>query len=175
MPRSRARGLAPVELVIWLPVFVLMGALIVNLGTMQTWRLRGELAARNNAHAKRWVNESWHLAPPPEPWRGVSSAAAALPDPVELDPPGLSYPAVRGPLNGLAVRPMLAPGNYRAIVGQSRVERALPLISSARPYDSQEIRHLILDGSFTARQMGLRANTLRRSKLLYDLPIGGAP
>ncbi len=159
----------------WLPVFMLMGALIINIGTMQAWRVRGEVAARNAALGARWPRQAWHVAPLPESWRGVSYDVALIAPPAELDPAALRYPAVRGPLDGLPVLPLLDPNLLPAIVGRARVQRPLPMIRSMAPYDSAEIRHVMLDGTFTARQMRLSANTLRRTKALYIMPIGGAP
>lgn len=171
----RARGLAPVELVMWLPIFVLLAALMVNLGTMQAWRMRGEVAARNAAMGARWPQQPWHFAPPPDHWQGVAYDAAFVAPPAELEPTALRSPALRGPLAGIAVRPMLDANLLRSVVGQARVRRALPLIRSAPPYDSAEIRHIILNGTWTAWEMPLAANTLRRTKELYGLPLGGAP
>lgn len=159
----------------WLPVFVLIGALMVNLGTMQTWRLRGEVAARSAALGSRWPRQTWHVAPLPESWRGVSYDVAFVAPPAEFDPVALHYPAVRGPVDGIRVLPLLDPDTLPALVGQARVQRPLPMVRSMAPYDSAEIRQVMLDGTFSAREMRLPGNTLRRTKRLYVLPLGGAP
>ncbi len=44
---DRRRGLAPVELVLWFPVLLMVMALIVNYANMTSWRLRGEMVARD--------------------------------------------------------------------------------------------------------------------------------
>lgn len=159
----------------WLPIFLLMAALMINLGTMQAWRMRGEVAARNAALGARWPAQPWHFAPPPDIWRGVSYSVALGAPPAELDPAALRFPAVRGPLDGFAVRSLLDANLLPTIVGRARVQRSLPMISSSAPYDSAEIRHVILNGTWTAWEMPLPANTTRRTKELYVLPLGGAP
>src|SRR5688572_18090339 len=50
----RRHGLAPMELVLWLPVLLFMVALLVNYGTMATWRIRGEVVAHDAAFRARW-------------------------------------------------------------------------------------------------------------------------
>lgn len=159
----------------WLPIFLLVAALMVNIGTMQAWRIRGEIAARNAALNARFPPQPWHLAPPPDQWQGVSYNVANVAPPAELSPAALDYPALRGPLNGLAVRPLLDASALPAIVGQARVQRAFPMIRRLAPYDSAEIRHVMLNGTWTAWEMPLSANTRRRTMDLYVLPLQGAP
>lgn len=171
----RARGLAPIELVMWLPVFLLVAALMVNIGTMQAWRLRGEIAARNAALTTRYPAYYWHLAPPPDHWQGVAYNVVAVAPPAEIAPAALQYPALRGPLNGLAVRPLLDADALPATIGQSRVRRPFPMLGRLAPYDSNEIRHVMLGGTWTVWEMPLSANTRRRTMDLYVLPLRGAP
>ena len=45
--RAKRRGLAPLEFVLWLPILMMVAGLIVNVGTSQTWRIRGEIVARD--------------------------------------------------------------------------------------------------------------------------------
>jgi hypothetical protein len=170
--RRRARGLAPLEFVLWLPVFLLIAALIINLGTMQTWRVRGEIAARNAAWNERWPRRRPFFLPIYRPWQGVHSAWERVPAPPALNPPHLAEPAVRGPLPATFVTPLLDPQRYSAIVGHGRVVRRMPMLrGSARYYNSNDIRHALLDGTGAVREMGLSSNDRRRTKDLYIFPI----
>ncbi|MBI2480878.1 MAG: pilus assembly protein [Planctomycetia bacterium] len=52
-PRRR-RGLAPLEFVLWLPVLLFVMALMVNYGTIATWRVRSEIVSQHAAWRTRW-------------------------------------------------------------------------------------------------------------------------
>ena len=52
-PRTRT-GLAPLELVLTLPILVFVAALIFNLGVIAMWRVRGEVNSREAVWRARW-------------------------------------------------------------------------------------------------------------------------
>jgi hypothetical protein len=50
----RRRGLAPVELVLALPVWLLLASAMVIVGNLGTWKIRGHLAVREAAVRSQW-------------------------------------------------------------------------------------------------------------------------
>jgi hypothetical protein len=154
---------------------MLMAALIINMGTMQAWRLRGEVAARNAAWEARWPRNDGIHSRMPNSWRSVSAAAEHVAPPAVLDPGILNQPVVRGPLPPATVLPLFEPGLQASIIGHGRVVRRTPMIRGARPYDSSDIRHPLLDGTWSVREMGLSSATGRRTLDLYIFPVGAMP
>ena len=179
----RRRGLAPLEFVLWLPVFLFVTALMVNLGTMTAWRIRGEIVARDAAWRVRWPrtgrDEPW-----PETKVWPANAKMDVAGDVEiarLDDQAIDLPVVRGPLpNGFIVRPLLNPDRAGAYRGSAEITRGYPLLSKLGEFNSGEIRHPMLDGQWQTSQMnvendagdrvGLPRNIYRRTKVLYELP-----
>jgi hypothetical protein len=164
--------LAPLELVLWLPVFLFVAALIVNLGTMTAWRIRGEIVAHDAAWRVRWPRTG---RDEPRPIERVWPAEALM-DVEEdeqiaaLDVPAINHAVVRGPLpNGFQVRELFKPdqGAYR---GVAAIERDYPLLPRLGPYESGSILHSILDRRFSVAEMGMARNVQRRTIVLYELP-----
>ena len=177
------RGLAPLELVLWLPGFLFVMALMVNLGTMTAWRMRGEIVARDAAWRVRWPRTG-RDEPRPENkvWPEPAKMDLAADDEIaQLDDPAIDHPVVRGPLrNGFIVRPLLDPNREGAYRGSAEITRGYPLLSKLGKFESGEIRHPMLDGQWQSSQMnitneagdrvGLPRNVYRRTKVLYELP-----
>jgi len=170
-PRLR-RGLAPLELLLWLPVLMFVVALFVNVGTMQAWRVRGEIASRDAAWRARSPRAGADEPRPvarvwPPPARFETDDEALLP---HLDDPRLDHPVARGPLpNGFQVNDYLAmsQGTYR---GEAEMERATPLLPQLRRFESGEIKNALIEDRFTAAEMNLWSNTQRRTHHLYEIP-----
>ncbi len=167
------RGLAPLELVLWLPVLMFVAALIVNFGTMAAWRVRGEIVSRDAAWRVRWprtgqgenrpLNKVW-----PEPAEIRVETTAGIDG---LDAPSLQQPVVRGPLdNGWVVNNRLNPTQSQiAYRGIAAIERPYPMMASLGSYRSGDIQHFMTDGTWRIAQMGA-PNVFRRSFLIYELP-----
>ena len=182
----RRRGLAPLEFVLWLPVFLFVTALMVNLGTMTAWRMRGEIVARDAVWRVRWPRTG-RDEPRPETKVWPANAKMDVAGDVEiarLDDQAIDLPVVRGPLdNGFIVRPLLDPDRAGAYRGSAEITRGYPLLSKLGEFNSGEIRHPMLHGQWQASQMnveneagdrvGLRRNIHRRTKVLYELPKTG--
>ena len=96
----KRRGLAPVELVLWLPILLFVAALMVNFGTSATWRLRGKVVARDAAWRVRWPRTGAN-EPRPEDWVWPKPARMEVREgaPItQLENPMTQHPVVRGPL-----------------------------------------------------------------------------
>ena len=50
----RARALAPLEMVLSLPILLFIMAVIINFGTLASWKVRGLSAARHAVWSSRW-------------------------------------------------------------------------------------------------------------------------
>ncbi len=171
------RGLAPVEFVLWLPVLLLVAALMINFGTMAGWRLRGEVVSRDSAWRVRWPRTGAN-----EPRPDATTWPAGAPMTVEadeplagLDIPAIQHPVARGPLpNGFEVRPLLDPDDRGATQGQAQIIRPYPMISRLGDYNSGEIKNSTVDQLWQVAQMGIPTNKTRRIPYLYMLPKAAA-
>ena len=66
------RGLAPLELVLCLPVLLFVLALIVDAGSKSCWKMRGLVAARDAAWRSRYGRSGANL-PNAVPWRSPAT------------------------------------------------------------------------------------------------------
>lgn len=169
--RARRRGLAPLELVLWLPVLLFLVALIINYGSMATWRVRGEIVARDAAFRARFGrsgSDEGHLL---GEWPTSAVMMTTVDPPItQIDDPFLQHPVARGPLpNGFVVRPVLDPDRIGAYRGVAEIERRFPLMPRLGGYQSGAISGSLLDRKWTNWEMGI-ANVQRRIPVLYQLP-----
>jgi hypothetical protein len=185
-PHGSRRGLAPLELVLWLPVFMLIAALMINLGTSTAWRIRGEIVARDAAWRVRWPRTGRDEPRPLEKvWPADAKMELAADDEIaRLDDQAINHPVIRGPLPGrFVVRPLLDPDREGAYRGSAEMNRPQPLLKKMGKlgqFNSGEIKHPMLDGQWQTSQMnieneagervGLPRNVYRRTKVLYELP-----
>ncbi len=175
--QARRRGLAPVELVLWLPVLLMVMALIVNYANMTSWRLRGEIVARDAVWRSRWPRSgAAEPRPPANIWpdragMGVHGDAQIW----ELNSPTINHSVVRGPILELGdppsrflVNPILD-HQVGAVTGVSDIDRSYDLLPALGRYRSGEIADRILTRQWQCAQMGF-SNHFRRTLVLYDLP-----
>lgn len=167
----RRRGLAPLEFVLWLPVLLFVMALMVNYGTMATWRVRSEVVSRHAAWRTRWPRNGGNEAAPTRPYwpddARMTTESDAAPD--LLDISAIDHPVVRGPIpNGFVVNPTLDPtrGAYK---GVSEVDRQYPLLSRIGSFESGDVDTPLIDGLWSSAAMGI-PNQYRRTLVLYRLP-----
>ena len=80
--RRRRPGLAPLELVIALPVLLFVTAAIINLGNAALWRVRGEVVSRDVVwRSRRPRSGIWESPPPTWP----DDAVARVQDAPQID------------------------------------------------------------------------------------------
>lgn len=192
--RSRRRGLAPLELVLWIPILLFVAALMVIYGTSAAWRIRGEIAARDAVWRVLTPRTGRHEPRPAEPtWPTATNGATydfRDDDPlVELDDPMLQHPVVRGPLgSGWQVTEVLDPDAEGMLRGTSSIVRPFPMLARMGSYRSGEIAHPVLDRPWTIewsyrrgvlpwpnevggfRPTSLVPDVFRRTVLLYQFP-----
>lgn len=173
--RRLRRGLAPLEFVLWLPILLSVMALMVNYGTMATWRVRGEVVSHDAALRTRWPRTAGDESSPggtvwPRPaemlTRGDDPITAL--DDTQIIPSDIRA-VVRGPLpDNFGVRGLLdpLPGAYR---GVASIRRTYPFLPRLGGINTGEIANPLLDRNFSGALMGIH-NVSRRTVPLYDMP-----
>lgn len=173
--RSHRRGLAPLEMVLFLPILLFVAALMVNLGTMTVWRLRGEIVSRDAAWRTRWPRSGGEEPRPVRRvWPDDADMAVVAEEDVDqiekLNDPAINHAVARGPLpNDFIVNDHLKPdrGAHR---GSSEINRRFPLLPRLGRYESGDIEHLLLDKRWSVTELGIPANVYRRTLTLYEMP-----
>ncbi len=171
--RARRRGLAPLELVLWLPILLFVTALIVNFGTMAAWRVRGEVVSRDAVWRTRWPRTGFNEPrPAARIWPDDAAMTVKEDRPLtSLDDPVIQHPVVRGPLpNDFVVQPILDPDLKGSLMGESEIKRRYPLLPRLGSYESGEVQHPLLDEKWSVAQMRIRTNLTRRIPSIYILP-----
>jgi len=167
--RRRRRGLSTLEMVLALPILLFIMALIVNFGTVATWKVRGQSMARQAVWATRWPR-SGGSDPRPDYWpdnAGVRAGGAGnLP---ELDDPRVDLPVARGPmiLDTPVNRDLLDPTRGLR-QGSADLTRRYPMLGKLGRYRF-ETKTFILDDKWQYRRMGLSWNKQRRIPVIYAL------
>jgi len=171
------RGLAPLELILWLPVLLMAMALAVNYANMTCWRIRGEVVARDAVWRERWPRSGGAEPRPPDPIWPASAGMGVRGDDQfgSLNHPSIQHPVVRGPVLELGNPPQRFLVNATldqetgAHVGVSNIDRDYRFLSSLGRFHSGEIAHHLLTREWQCAQMGFW-NTYRRTLVLYSLP-----
>lgn len=176
----RRRGLAPLEMVLALPILLFIMALIINYGTVAGWKVRGLAAARHALWSTRWPRSA-SASPRPEYWPPSADLGTASGGPVgQLDDPRVDLPVVRGPLpNGFLVHRDQFDPTRGLREGDSRLVRHFPLLARLGPYD-QEAWQRLLDNMWQYQRTDWpeqgqcipenTRNRWRRIPVLYRLP-----
>ena len=164
------RGLSTLEMVLCLPILLFVMALMINFGTVASWKLRGLSAARHAVWGNRSLRTTGNT-PRPSSWSVPLASmdqggAGIMPNRLDLWP---DYPVVRGPLAGAAVRHWLLDPRRGARQGSAGLQRRFPLLAARLgPYDLKAETHL-LDNKWQFRSMGMWSNWQRRVPVIYEL------
>jgi hypothetical protein len=175
---KRARGLAPLEMVLSLPILLFIMALIINFGAVASWKVRGLSAARHAVWSSRWPR-SRGAFPRPTYWIPPESEMGAVDagNVAELDDPRVDLPVVRGPLpNGFEVNEDLLDPTRGLRRGESRRRADFPLLPGLGPYH-RTARNRFLDDKWQYQRTDwpeegarLPVNAWRRIPVIYRLP-----
>lgn len=171
--RQLRRGLSTLELVLSLPILLFIMALMINYGTVATWKIRGLTQARHAVWASR-ANRSPHNLPRPEYWPSTAAVRSHGDGNVEvLDDPQVDLQIARGPT--LPISPILVTVNRDLLdpsrglrLGATELNRRFPLLASLGSYQLNA-NHRILDNKWQAQNMGLHHHDLRLDRI-YQLP-----
>ena len=168
-PPGRRRGLAPLELVLALPILMMLTALMVGLGARWCWKIRGYSMARHAAWSSRYPR-SVGINPRPDYWPADARASAGPAD----DAPGLDNPLAYH----LVVR---SPGWPAAAIPRDRLNPTTGFIEGTARFtvDNPMLRALgkdsatahvwLLDDQWQYPEMGLSNTQQRRIPVLYAL------
>jgi hypothetical protein len=170
--RRPGRGLATLELVLALPILLCVMALMINFGTVASWKVRALGVARYCV----WGNRSPRsTAPFPRPTYWPPSASlgtGGLPPAPDLDGPRVTAPPL-GPIGNVipntdnpstdVMNPTL---ELRR--GSAHAARQYPMLRSLGQY-SLNAHTELLDNTWDFRRMGLWGNTDFRIPLVYTL------
>lgn len=176
---DRRRGLAPLELVLSLPLLLFLMALLIDFGSLSTWKVRTQVAARQAVWRQRGDRRG-ASDPPIANWPRNATLGVA-PSPPDLFPtdPYAQYIAVRGPVlrdprsSGQGAQ-LLVDTNKLALPGGLEdglavIDRNLPLLPKLTRVNFN-VRHALLEGQwqFWTTTMRYGSNTSRRGWSLYQ-------
>ncbi len=190
--RSRRRGLAPLELVLCLPILLFIMALMVNFGAVVSWKVRSLVVARNTA----WADRREGAAGFPRPWYWPAPAAmgsqllseTSTPELAVLDDPRVYHPVVRGPMPMPVHEDLFDPAQALRR-GSSDFRRGYPMLRALGAFNVRS-RHEVLERRWPWQDMEwpevpmpfdqppwrhLDGNVDRRIPVLYALPTAQDP
>ena len=170
VPGCRRRGLAPLELVLALPILLLVMALIVAMGAAANWKVRALIVARNEAWRHRWPRTDVYgfqrLRPIEWPAAGSSTGMSGSDIP-QLEHDAFEHPVIRGPLPNIQVNDLRLDPTRGVLIGSSSLRRLPPLLPKLGTFE-YDVRHPLLDNKWQHGQMGI-GNRTRRLPLIYQL------
>jgi hypothetical protein len=170
-PSSPARrGLAPLEMVLALPILLFIMALIVNYGTIASWKVRTLSIARQESFGERWPRTA-AASPQPAYWPAAATAmgSAGMANQTALDDPRPDQPVARGPMLGNIVvnRDLLDPSRgFRD--GSAQLTRRYPMLGRLGSYQVKADSHL-LDDKWQYQRMGIPSTIAPRIPYIYTL------
>ncbi len=176
---TRRSGLAPLELVLVLPILLFVMALMVNVGTGGAWKLRTQIYSRQST----WRALEQRLGqndPHPGNWPSDATLnfSQSTPSPVPFDP-FAGQTVVRGPMltdpiqgESLPVKTGYLNMVPNLVKGTARISRPYPLLPGLPGKLAFRRDHVIFDGTrFQFSTMNLYSNTARRVVNLYPLML----
>ena len=166
--RQARRGLAPLEMVLSLPILLFVMALMINFDTLASWKVRALSVARNAVWSTRYPRNGAAM-PRPDYWPQTASVGTGNLEAIAaLDDPRVDLPVARGPLPGVTVQQVLDPTPvFRQ--GTADIERAYPLLAKLGPYN-QHAETEFLGNTWQYGEMGLGSNLQQRIPVIYVLP-----
>jgi len=172
------RGLATLELVIAVPLFLFIMALMINFATVSAWRVRGLAVARQTVWSQRHPRNA-ATVPRPDYWPTPATlGAGGVQDAPILDDPRVNLPVVRGPNLGMfRVNDQLLDPTRGFRQGTSEITRDFPMLASLGAYRLGS-EATILDNCWQYRQTALpywwHDWWAHRVTALYQLPTAGS-
>jgi hypothetical protein len=167
---DRRRGLAPLEMVLALPILLMITALMVNFAVVACWKVRALGTSRQEVFASRWPRDP-SSNPRPDNWlAGADSSVADAGTVPEIDDPRLDQPVVRGQLPTVQVDRDLFDPTRGLRQGRASVTRDFPLIRKMGDFHL-ESRVTMLDDHWQYSRMGIPSTVHRRLPFIYTMPF----
>jgi hypothetical protein len=166
--------LAPVELVLWLPILLMVMALMVIFGNAAVWKLRTAAATRNALWAIR-APRTGQNDPPASNFSQTGTTQSGEYDPLaQLADPRIDRPVVRGPmLDQIRVDRDLLDPTRGMLYASGSMARDYPMLGKMGDY-RYELTYTLLDDPFRYWEMEIPANRFRRIPFIYELPKADA-
>ncbi len=164
------KGLAPLEMVLVLPMFMMIMSMIIVFGYMASWKLRTETVARDaiwRDRIDRFANREARQIEWPSP-ETIATRPGQDIDAFDNEPE-VNDPIIAGPIPNVNVKAELL--DYRRGVreGLAEIDRAPPIFPTLASIDFQ-VTHPILDNQFRYWQLG-HGNFQRRIPLIYEIEL----
>lgn len=166
----RRRGIAPLELVLVLPLMMMVAGLMLFVANAGVWKLRAHSAAREAAFQVIQPREGEQPVPPPE-WRRPDLTFSIQPgNPIGTADPLQNHPLFRGPAwPPLRVNPQLFDSSKGMVVGQATSAVASGLWPQMRVnYRFQRDVPVMAGHQWQYHAMGLPSHDSRRSTFLWQ-------
>lgn len=172
---SNRRGLAPLEMVMVLPLLMMIMSMIIVFGYMISWKLRTETVARDaiwRDRSDRFANEfatpiEWNerLDPTdPSIWTSRGNNIAEFENELETN-----HPIIAGPIPQVAVREQVLEFGRGVRIGVADLDEQTPIFSTLSPVQFR-VNHAILDNQFRYWQLG-HGNFQRRIPVIYEVEL----
>ncbi|MEE2706868.1 MAG: hypothetical protein VX988_07440 [Planctomycetota bacterium] len=158
--RPRRRGLAPLELVLALPLMLFVMALFINAGTSAAWKVRAQGVARDAIWRTRWPRNESVPKPQPASWpRSADMDRGTVAVLRQLDEQDLDLPVARGATVGNARvnRDLLDP-TAGGVRGEASIERPRPLLPAVGGDMEYDLDHPLIDGVWTYDKTNLSSD-----------------
>jgi hypothetical protein len=153
-----------------LPILLMIMALMVNVGTVASWKARALSVARNEVFSTRWPRTGTN-DPRPAYWPQSAQRGVQGPDKVpELDDPSVDQVVARGPqlANGTQVNRDLLDPTRGLRQGTASMTRGYPMLGRMGQY-RVHAETTLLDDKWQYQRMGLGSNNQRRIPVIYAL------
>jgi len=156
------------ELTLALPILLFIMALIINYGTMATWKVRENSVARLAVWEARWPR-SGSTDPRPRYWPSTASMESSDQGTVAgMDDRRIDLPVARGPMPAATVNSDLLDPTRGLREGSAEMTPRYPLLGKLGSYTIKAQTWLI-DDKWQYQRMGMGDNWQRRIPVLYAL------
>ncbi|MBM79049.1 MAG: hypothetical protein CMJ78_00450 [Planctomycetaceae bacterium] len=180
-PQHRRAGLAPLELVLSLPIMLFVMGLIIIVGTTGAWKVRNVSTSRQAAWRTTWPKNG-HFDENPRSWPDYASMERLDPEDAFIPhDPMHEHFVVRGPVvadpesgKTMVVREELFDMQRGMVSGMSQIQKDFPVLGKMPPGQIDlERQHRILDDRWQFQQMAIPSNRERRVLFMYPVDLAG--
>ena len=145
--RGEPRGLSALEMVLALPMLLFVMALMINYGTVASWKVRADVTSRYAVWASRSPRNGLQF-PQPVDWPlPATLGAGGDANDAATDDPRVNLPIARGPTlpDGTTVNTTLLYPTRGFRVGTSSLQRAFPVLPKLGSYTLDSRTHMLDD------------------------------
>lgn len=165
---AKRRGLAPLEMVLVLPILMMIMSMFIVFGYLASWKLRTENVSRDAIWRDRSDRFSNQRATLPE-WPGtIHTESGPWVEEFQLEQV-LNDPIIAGPLTGVNVDQNVLYFGRGVREGVARINREPPVFANLASIDFR-VENPIIDDQFRYWQMGI-GNLSRRIPRIYEIEL----